>query len=147
MEQLINKDIKQAMIEKATERLSAIRSIKAAIQVEKAKEGKEKLTNEEIIKIIQRLVNQSTDSVTQFTNAGRLDLVCHEEFLIDVYKTYLPEQLSEEKIAEKIREFIATTGASSVRDMGKVMALAGKEFVGKANMKEVGALVKSLLTN
>jgi len=145
MEQLINSDMKKAMVEKAKERLSAIRSIKAAIQLEKAKHGKEILTDEEIIKVILRLIRESNESATQYASAGRIDLVDNETFLISVFKTYLPEQLSENEITRKIKEFITETGASSIRDMGKVMALANKNFVGKADMKIVSEMVRNFL--
>lgn len=145
LEEVINQDIKTAMLQKAEERLNAIRLIKAAIQVEKAKEGKE-LTDEQVIKIIQKLVSQSTESATQYAMGNRFDLVDKELFNSTVFKMYLPEQLSEEDITSKVKEFIAQVGATSVRDMGKVMGLANKEFLGKADMKVVGGIVKNMLS-
>lgn len=145
LENTINQDLKKAMVEKASERLSAIRLIKTAIQVEKSKEGKE-ITDEDILKIIQRLVNQSNDSASQYASAGRMDLIDKELFNVTVYKTYLPEQLSEEEVTEQVKQFIVETGATTVRDMGKVMALANKTFLGKADMKMVGSIVKNMLS-
>jgi len=145
LEEIINQDIKQAMIEKATDRLSAIRLIKSAIQLEKAKKGNDELTDEEIYKLISILINQSSESVRQYGSAGRIDLVDEELFRSTVFQTYLPEQLSEDEIVEKIKEFIDETGATSQRDMGKVMAMANKNFAGKANMKFVSGIVKDML--
>lgn len=145
LEEVINQDIKTAMLEKAEDRLNAIRLIKAAIQVEKAKEGKD-LTDEQVIKIIQKLVSQGTESATQYAAGGRIDLVDQELFNTTVYKTYLPEQLSEDVVLSKVKEIIAQVGATSVRDMGKVMGIANKEFLGKADMKMVGGIVKSMLS-
>jgi len=145
MEDIINQDIKNAMIEKNEEKLNAIRTIKSAIQNEKAKDGKE-VSDEGIIKIIQKLVSQRTESAMQYAEGERQDLVLQEETLIKIFKTYLPTQLTEDEVTIKIKEFILITNASSIRDMGKVMALANKEFVGKADMKQVGSIVKTLLT-
>ena len=145
LEEIINQDITKAMMEKAADRLDAIRTIKTAIQVEKAKEGKE-LSDEDVIKIIQKLVSQRTESATQYAQGGRMDLVDNELLLVSVFKTYLPEQMTEDEITAKVKEFIAETGATSVRDMGKVMGLANKNFVGKADMKMVGGIVKNMLS-
>ena len=138
MEDVINQDIKNAMIEKNEEKLNAIRTIKSAIQTEKAKDGKE-VSDEGIIKIIQKLVSQRTESAMQYSDGERQDLVLQEEALIKIFKTYLPTQLTEDEINAKIKEFILVTNASSIRDRGKVMALANKEFVQaciEANTKE-----------
>ena len=145
LEEIINQDITKAMIEKAVDRLDAIRTIKTAIQVEKAKEGKE-LSDEDVIKIIQKLVSQRTESATQYAQGGRMDLVDNELLLVTVFKTYLPEQMTENEITAKVKEFITETGATSVRDMGKVMGLANKNFIGKADMKMVGGIVKTMLS-
>ena len=145
LEERINQDIKISMVEKSAEKLSAIRLIKAAIQVEKAKDGKE-VTDEGVIKLIQKLVNQSNDSATQYNSAGRKDLAEKELMNVSIYKNYLPEQMSETEVVEKLKVIISETGASSIRDMGKVMAIVNKDFLGKADMKMVGGIVKNLLT-
>ena len=146
LEEIINQDIKKAMMERATERLSAIRLIKSAIQVEKSTDGRDKLTDDEVIKIIQRLSKQSSESAEQYASAGRIDLVDTELLRVTIFKTYLPEQLSENEITEKVKGFITETGATSIKDMGKVMAMANKDFAGKADMKMVGGIVKSILS-
>lgn len=146
LEEIINRDIKQAMIEKATDRLSAIRLIKASIQLEKSKKGKNEITDEDIYKLLSILINQSDESAEQYAAGGRIELVDEEIFRSTIFKTYLPEQLSEDEIILKIKKFINETGASSQRDMGKVMALANKNFAGKANMKIVSGIVKGMLS-
>ena len=145
MEESINIDIKNAMIEKNEVKLEALRTIKTSIQTEKAKEGTE-LSDEQVIKLIQTLVSKRTESVTQYTQGGRPDLADHENDLIAIFKLYLPEQLSESEIESKVKEIIATLGATSIKDMGKVMTAANAEFTGKANPKSVGMIVKNLLS-
>ena len=92
------------------------------------------------------MVSQGTESAAQYAEGGRVDLVEHELLLITVYKTYLPEQLSQEEITNKVKEIISETGATSVRDMGKVMGAATKFFAGRADNKTVGSIVKTLLS-
>jgi len=145
LELQIDYDIRRAMLDKAEMKLEALRQIKTSIQVEKAKEGKD-LSDEQIIKIIQKLVSQSTESATQYAQGGRIDLVDHELILSTVYKLYLPEQMTEEQITERAKQIISEIGATSVKDMGKVMGIANKEFVGKADSKMVGSIIKNLLS-
>jgi uncharacterized protein YqeY len=145
IENTINTDIKNAMMEKNAMRLEALRTIKTAIQLEKAKEGTE-LTDEQVIKIIQKLVSQRTESAVQYASADRVDLVEHELDLVTVFKLYLPEQMSEAEINAKVKEIITNVGATSVRDMGKVMSIVNKDLAGKVDAKAVGQLVKQLLT-
>jgi hypothetical protein len=146
LEKIIDSEIKKAMLEKRQETLDAIRLIKSDIQVEKAKEGKDELTDAEVTKIIQKLISQSIESATQYARGGRIDLVDKEMFNATVYKTYLPEQLSEDEVASKVKDFITQIGATSVRDIGKVMAIANKELLGRADMKMVGSLAKNMLS-
>lgn len=146
LELQINNDITQSMISHQNEKLGALRLIKSAFQVEKAKDGKEELNDEQVTKIIQKMVSQSTESALQYKEGNRNDLVEQELFLVSVYKIYLPEQLSIEEITEKVKEIITELGATSVRDMGKVMTSANKIFVGRADSKTVGGIVKTLLS-
>lgn len=146
LEEKINFDIKESLLKQETEKLEALRMIKSTIQVEKAKDGKEFLTDEQVIKVIQKMVSQSTESATQFAQGGRTDLVDHEMLLITVYKTFLPEQMSMEEITDNLKRIITEVGATSVRDMGKVMGEATKFFAGRADNKTVGSIVKSLLS-
>jgi len=146
LEEKINLDIKESILRQENEKLEALRLIKSTIQVEKAKDGKHNLTDQEVIKVIQKMVSQSTESARQYAEGNRVDLVDHELLLITVYKTYLPEQMSEEEITEKIKEIITETGATSIRDMGKVMSSATKFFLGRADNKTIGSIVKTMLS-
>ena len=145
IENQINLDITQNMRVTNTIKLEALRTIKTAIQIEQAKDGKE-LSDEDVIKIIQKLVSQRTDSTSQYLIANRLDLANHEKELIDIFKTYLPIQLSEEELGIKAQKYIDIVGATNIRDMGKVMEIANKQLVGTADMKLFGTIVKKLLT-
>lgn len=146
LEEQINLDIKESILRHETQRLEALRSIKSNIQVEKAKDGSEFLTDEQVTKIIQKLVAQSTESSLQYTQGNRMDLVDHENMMIGQYKVYLPEQLSVEEITEKIKEIISQVGATTIRDMGKVMAECTKVFAGSADNKTIGSIVKTQLS-
>lgn len=145
IEQTIDIDIRKAMIGKSENRLEALRTIKTAIQIEKAKEGKD-LNDELVLKIIQKLVSQRTESARQYAEGGRPELVEHEQYLITVFKEFLPEQLSEDEIESEVKKIIDEIGATSVKDMGKVMSKANQTFAGKADNKLVGTIVKNLLT-
>ena len=105
LELQIDSDIKKSMLEKSETKLQALRQIKSSIQVEKAKDGKE-LSDEQVIKIIQKLVSQGTESARQYEEGGRMDLVNQELSLIVIYKIFLPEQMSEEEITEKVKQII-----------------------------------------
>ena len=145
LELQIDSDIKKSMLEKSETKLQALRQIKSSIQVEKAKDGKE-LSDEQVIKIIQKLVSQGTESARQYEEGGRMDLVNQELSLIVIYKIFLPEQMSEEEITEKVKQIITETGSTNVRDMGKVMASVTKSFAGRADNKLIGSIVKKLLS-
>jgi uncharacterized protein YqeY len=144
LEEKINLDIKNSILKQDNNELVGLRLIKSAIQVEKAKDGKD-LVDEQVIKIIQKMISQSADSVLQYEKANRNDLVVYEKLLIDIYKRYLPAQLSVDVISEKIKEIIKDLNATTIRDMGKVMAECTKCFAGQADNKLVGSLVKTML--
>lgn len=145
LEEKIDMDLRRSMVEKNVDKLSAIRLIKSAIQIEKSKAGTE-ITDEDVMKILQKLISQSNDSATQYASGGRFDLIDKELFNITVYKIYLPEQLSENEIIEHVRKFIIGTNSVGIKDMGKVMNIANKVLLGKADMKMVGGVVKRMLT-
>ena len=147
LEEQINESIKESILKQENNKLEALRSIKTNILNEKAKDGKTELSDEEILKLIQKMVNQCTESIRQYEEGNRPDLSEHEKILITVYKTYLPEQLSIEDITTKVKEIITEVGATSIRDMGKVMSESTKFFAGRADNKTVGSIVKSILSN
>jgi uncharacterized protein YqeY len=147
LENKINTDIKQAMIAKDSRKLEALRAIKAALLL--AKTSKEavggELPEEAGLKLLQKLVKQRQESAGIYKSNGRDDLAEQELFQASVIEAYLPKQMSEEEILDRLREIIKETGAESARDMGKVMGRASREFAGKADNKLVATLVKKLL--
>jgi uncharacterized protein YqeY len=147
LEKQINDDIKAAMLARDAEKLEALRAIKAAILLEKTKEGATAggITADAELKILQKLVKQRKESGDIYKNAGREDLAKKEFFEAAIIEKYLPQQLSEKEITAKIRQIITETGAASVKDMGKVMGLATKEFAGRADNKLIAETIKKLL--
>lgn len=146
LEQKINDDIKSAMLARDARKLEALRAVKAAVLLEKTKEGGAGEVGEEAeLRILQKLVKQRRESAEIYAAADRTDLAEKELYDASVIETYLPKQLSEEEVAAIIRELIAKSGASSIKDMGKVMGLATKELSGRADNKLISGIVKNLL--
>jgi uncharacterized protein YqeY len=146
LEQKINDDIRAAMLARDAEKLEAIRAVKAALLLEKAKEGATgDVTEEAELKILQKLVKQRRESAEIYTQANRQDLAGKELYDASIIETYLPQQMSEAEVTEVIRKIVTETGATSVKDMGKVMGLASKQLAGKADNKMISVIVKSLL--
>jgi uncharacterized protein YqeY len=141
----INQDIKKAMLAKEKEKLEALRAVKAAFLLAKTEKGSEELSEEKEISVIQKLVKQREDSVTIYTDNGRPELAEKEQKEADFIKVYLPKQLSEEEIIEALKPIIEQTGATSMKEMGKVMGIASKQLAGKADGKTISACVKKLL--
>ena len=141
----INEDLKTAMKEKDRDKVESIRAIKNAFLQEKTKEGATDITEATELKILQKLVKQRKDSADIYKNQGRDDLAEKESKEAAFIEKYLPEQMSEEKIEAELRQIIEKTGASSPKDIGKVMGMASKLFAGKADMKMVSQKVKSML--
>jgi len=146
LEKLINNDIKNAMLARDPERLEALRAIKAALLLEKTKEGTTGEIPESVeLQLLQKLVKQRRESADIYAAAKREDLAKKERFEASIIEKYLPQQMGEEELTEKIRQIIALTQATSLKDMGKVMGAASKEFAGKADNKMVSEIVKKLL--
>ncbi len=139
-------DLKAAMKAKDQASLRGIRAIKAELVKFKTSGTGEELNDAAEIKILQRLVKQRQDSLSIFTEQGREDLAVVEREEIAVITKYLPAQLSPEELKEKVQEIITQTGASSMKDMGKVMGMASKAFAGKADGKSISTMVKELLS-
>lgn len=147
LEKLINEDIKAAMLARDSNKLEALRAIKAALLLEKTKEGGSGDIPESVeIILLQKLVKQRKESAGIYKNANREDLADKELFEASIIEKYLPQQLPEEELRKKIEKIISGTGASSMKDMGKVMAQAGKELSGQAENKLIAAIVKEILT-
>ena len=145
LELKINDDIKAAMLARDAAKLEAIRAIKAALLLEKAKEGTTGPSEEVELKILQKLVKQRRESAEIYAQANRQDLASKELYDASVIETYLPQQMSEADVANVIRRIVEETGATSVKDMGKVMGAASKELAGKADNKMISVIVKSFL--
>jgi len=142
----IDQEIKQAMLAKDQAKLRGLRAIKAAILLAKTEKGQsDELTDEAEMKILQRLVKQRKESATIYKEQGREDLFTVEQEEIDVINQFLPQQMDDDAIAKVVSRIIAETGATSIKEMGKVMGLANKELAGKADGKLIGELVKSQL--
>ena len=148
LEQTIMADLKTAMLAKDEVALRSLRAIKAAIILAKTATGAGKeLSEEEEIKILQKLVKQRKDSIEIFTQQNRNDLAKKEQEEVAVIEKFLPKQLTEEELKAAITEIIASTGASGMGDMGKVMGAASKQLAGRAEGKSISNMVKTLLNS
>ena len=144
LKEQITNDMTTAMRNKETDRLNAIRLLLAAIKQKEVDERIE-LTDANIVSIIEKMIKQRKDSITQYEVAKRDDLVASETFEIKLLQTYMPEQLSDDEIASAVQEAVQVTGASGPQDMGKVIAYLKNQLAGKADMGKVSGLVKAAL--
>ena len=140
----ITEDMKAAMRAKDAPRLSAIRLLLAAMKQREVDERIE-LADADILAIIEKMLKQRRDSVTQYEAGGRQDLADVEKFEIGVLSAYMPQQLSEAEIAGEVAAAVAAAGAKGMQDMGKVMAVLKPRLAGRADMARVSSLVKARL--
>lgn len=139
--------IKEAMKAKDQNTLTSLRAIKAAILLAQTETGsKEELTGEQEIKMLQKLVKQRKDSAVIFSEQGRSDLAEPELAQAEVISKFLPAQLGEEEVAKIVSEIIEATGASGMKDMGKVMGQASAKLAGQADGKLISTIVKAKLS-
>ena len=135
----------EAMKAKDTVRLMTLRNVKKVIlEAKSASAGIAELSDEEVIKIIGKLAKQGTDSANIYTN--RPDLAAEESAQVAVLQEYLPKQMTPEELTAAVREIITEVGATSMKEMGKVMGVASKRLAGRADGKEISAKVKELLS-
>ena len=147
LEQQIQEDIKAAMKAHDAVATAATRAIKGEILVFKTSEGGSKeVTDGDIRKMIQKLIKQRKESAEQFTAAGRQELADNELAEAAVMEKYLPKQLSEAEVEEKVKAIIAEVGATSIKDMGKVMGAANKALAGQSDGRTISTIVKKLLS-
>ena len=147
LEQQIQEDIKAAMKAKDTVAMNAVRAIKGEILLFKTSEGGSKeVTDADILKMIQKLVKQRKEAAEQYIAANHKELADNELAEAAVMEKYLPKQLPVEEVEAKIKEIIAQVGASSIKDMGKVMGLATKALAGAADGRTISTVVKNLLS-
>jgi uncharacterized protein YqeY len=140
----IRNDMTAAMKAQEKERLSVIRMLQSALKNEQINVGHE-LSDEEAMTVIRKAVKQRQDSIEQYANAGRNELADKERSEMELLKTYLPPELSEAELESGLREIIASTGATSKKDLGKVMKEATARFKGRADGKKIQEIVGRLL--
>lgn len=143
----VNEGIKQAMLSRDKVRLEALRGIKKEfLEAMTAKGAAGELDDDHALKIIAKLVKQREESASLYRDADRLDLAEAEDAEAEVYRSFLPAQLSEEEIAEKVREIISKLGVTDIKGMGKVMGVATKELGASADGKLISQIVRKLLS-
>lgn len=145
LEEIINADIKTAMLAKNESALRALRAVKSAILLAKTSGSSTGLSTDDEIKLLQKLVKQRKESYDIYVQQNRADLANAEQEELNVIEKFLPAQLSESDIKIALEQIIAKVGAVSPAEMGKVMGIASKQFAGKADNKIVSQLVKQLL--
>ncbi len=142
----INEDIKKAMLAREKVALEALRGVKKEfLEAKTAKGAGDELSDETAIKILQKMVKQRKESAAIFTEQGRPELAEGELAEAAVIEKYLPAQMTDEELTAAIKEIIAEVGATSAKEMGKVMGVASKKLAGKAEGKAISDKVKSLL--
>jgi len=146
LENTINEDLKTAMKAKDQVSLRGIRAIKSAILLFNTSGSAEGLNEEKEIALLQKLVKQRQDSLDIFEKQGREDLAVIEREEIEVIMRYLPKQLSEDEIKHHVKSIMSRLGATTMKDMGRVMGEASKEMAGKADGKMIAAVVKAMLS-
>jgi len=146
LEEQIQESIKEAMKAKDTVALNATRAIKGEILLYKTSEGgSHEVSDGDVLKMIQKLVKQRKEAAEQFVAAGRQELADNELAEAAVMEKYLPKQLSAEEVKAKIQEIIGQVGATSIKDMGKVMGVANKALAGLSDGRTISTIVKELL--
>jgi uncharacterized protein YqeY len=147
LEQTIQESIKEAMKAKDRVAMNATRAIKGEILLFKTAEGGSgEVTDADVLKMIQKLIKQRKESAEQYTAAGRQELADNELAEAAAMEKYLPKQLSVEEVKAKVAEIITQVGATSIKDMGKVMGVANKALAGQSDGRTISTVVKELLS-
>ena len=142
----ISEDIKSAMKARDKVRLETLRNIKKVfLEAKTAPGANDILADAEALKIISKLAKQGRETATTYIQAGRQDLADAELAQVEVLESYLPKQLSQEEIEAEVKKIIAEVGATSMKEMGKVMGTASKQLAGKADGRVISEIVKKLL--
>lgn len=145
LKEKLNEDLKQAMRDKEVVKRDSIRAINTMIKQVEVDERRV-LDDAEVIKLVQRGIKQREEAISQYRAASRDDLVQKEQEQVDVFMLYLPKQLSDVELENGMKEIINEVGATSLKDMGKVMGVASKKFAGVADGKRINEMVKKLLS-
>jgi uncharacterized protein YqeY len=140
----IKEAMKQAMRDKDSARLDALRMLSAAIQRREVDE-RIQLDDAQTLAVVEKLIKQGKEAVEQYEKGGRADLVAKEQAGIAIYQAFMPKQLSAAEIDAAIAEAVAVTGAASIKDMGKVMGAVKPKLAGRADMGQVSAKIKARL--
>lgn len=140
----IRADLTESMKARTADRTSTLRMLQAALKNEQINAGHE-LSDEEALSVIRKSVKQRHDSIEQYTNAKRADLAAKEQAEVEILKHYLPPELSEAELESGLREIIASTGAQSKKDLGKVMKEATAKYKGRADGRKIQEIVARLL--
>ncbi len=147
LETIINEDIKNAMLKKEKKKLEALRSVKNAIIIAKTKKSKDsELSKTDEISLLQKQVKQRKDSAEIYKTQNKTEMYEQEIFEANIISKYLPEQLSEEEVTIEIEKIIKETVATSMKDIGRVIAETNKKLKGKAEGKTIALIVKKLLS-
>ncbi len=146
LKQRITEDMKAAMRAKEKDLLLTIRNILAVIKQQEV-DTREELDDAAVLAIIDKLAKQRRESISQFSDAGRDDLVAQEELELGFIQTYLPEPLSDDEVKALVADAIASTGADSMKDMGKVMAHLKPAAQGRADMGKISGMIKAALNS
>jgi len=143
----INEDIKAAMKAREKERLEALRNLKKLmLEARAAKGAGSELSDDESLKLVQKLVKQGRDSAEIYREQNREDLYAVEMAQVEALEAYLPKPLTDAELTAAVRAIVEKTGATSIKEMGKVMGIASKELAGKADGKDIADKVKALLS-
>ncbi len=145
LETQIMADIKAAMLARDQKKLEALRAVKAQILLEKTKDASGSIDEATEMSLLQKLVKQRKESAEIYTQNGRQELADEELFQAAVIENYLPKPLSDDELKEVIKEIIAQNGATSMKDMGKIMGIATKQIAGKADNGKISQMVRQLL--
>lgn len=142
----INDDIKAAMKAREKDKLEALRNIKKVmLEAKTAKSANAELSDEESLKIISKLAKQGSDSAAIYKTQGRNDLYEQEMAQVKIFESYLPAKMSDKELTDAVKTIISETGASSIKDMGKVMGIANSKLAGQADGRDIATKVKELL--
>lgn len=144
LKEQITEEMKAAMRARDTQRLSAIRLVLAAIKQKEVDERKD-LSDQDVISVVEKMIKQRRESISQYEKAARADLADVEKFELAVLQTYMPQPLSESEVEAAVAAALTDSGAQGVRDMGKVMGVLKNKLAGRADMSVVSAIVKARL--
>ncbi len=142
----INNDLKECMKNKDSFKLSVIRMIKGAMQLEK-KDPRAELTDDEMIKVISKQIKMRNDAINEFKKADRQDLISQNEKEIEILNSYLPPKLSDEEVNKILDEAFSLVNPTSSKDMGKIMKEVSSKVAGRADMSVVSTLIRNRLNN